>query len=185
MKESDSSAAGRGALAELKEAVGNLFDQVVGLAPDLGLTREFPVHELRVEDDGYRVRVELPGLRRDDIEVAVAGRTLSVSGERPRYRPPEGARMLRSERPSGKFDLSVTLPAEVDPLSVVAQVRDGILDVKLPRQVGSRGRSIKIEEDRGETRAAETEGAAGGDSPWTPEAPPQSERGPEQGGSHE
>ncbi|UCF21359.1 MAG: Hsp20/alpha crystallin family protein [Gemmatimonadota bacterium] len=185
MKESDSSAAGRGALAELKEAVGNLFNQVVGLAPDLGLAKEFPLHELRVEDDGYRVRVELPGLRRDDIEVAVAGRTVSVSGKRPRYRAPEGARMLRSERPSGKFDLSVTLPAEIDPLSVVAQVRDGILDVQLPKQVGPRGRSIKVEEDNGERPASQPEGESGGESPWTQTGPSQSERETQQGGSHE
>ncbi len=154
MEESKSSAPGRGALAEFKEAVGNLFDQVLGMAPDFGLRREFPRHELRVEDDGYRARVELPGMKREQIEVSLSGRTITVSGERPRTQTPEGARQLRTERPAGKFSLSVRLPADVDPLAVVAQMRDGVLEVRLPKP-GSRGRNIDIreaEEERRESR---------------------------------
>lgn len=145
MEESKSAAPGRGALAEFKEAVGNLFDQVLGMTPDLGIRKVFPRYELRVEDDGYRARVELPGMTREQIEVSLSGRMLSVSGERQRTQTPEGARQLRTERRAGKFDLSVRLPADVDPLAVVAQMRDGVLEVKLPKP-GSRGRNIDIRE---------------------------------------
>ena len=149
MNESESRASGRGAFAELKEAVGNLFESVVGLAPDLGFGRDFPRHEMRVEDDGYVVQVELPGMRREAIEVSVSGRTLNISGKRPKFEPPGEARMIRSERPYGKFDLSVRLPDEVDTLGVVAKMRDGILEIQLPKPSAS-GRSIEVE-------AAETE----------------------------
>ncbi len=155
MEEAKSSASGRGALAELKEAVGNLFDQVLGMAPDLGIRREFPRHELRVEDDGYRARVELPGMTREQIEVSLSGRTVTVSGERRRTQTPEGSRQLRTERPAGEFSLTVRLPGDVDPLGVVAQMRDGVLDVQLPKP-GARGRSIDIREareDAGQRRA--------------------------------
>jgi HSP20 family protein len=149
-KESDSSASGRGALAEFKDAVTNLFDQVssqvTSLIPDLGLGREFPNHELRVEDDGYRVWVELPGFQREEIDVSVVGRILTISGRRPRFEPPDGGRMLRSERPSGDFELNVRLPSEVDTVAVVAQMRDGVLDVRLPGAKAARGRSIDVEE---------------------------------------
>lgn len=149
-KESDSSASGRGALAEFKDAVTNLFDQVssqvTSLIPDLGFGREFPNHELRVEDDGYRVWVELPGLQREEIDVSVSGRSLTVSGRRPRFEPPGGGRMLRSERPSGDFELNVRLPSDVDAVAVVAQMRDGVLDVRLPGSKAARGRSIDVEE---------------------------------------
>ncbi len=148
--ESGSNASGRGALAEFKDAVTNLFDQVssqvTSLIPDLGFGREFPRHELRVEDDGYRVLIELPGFKREEIDVSVVGRTLTVSGQRARFEPPAGGRMLRSERPSGDFELNVRLPSEVDAVAVVAQMRDGVLDVRLPGQKGARGRSIDVEE---------------------------------------
>lgn len=148
--ESGSEASGRGALAEFKQAVTNLYDQVVSLVPDLGFGREFPKHELRVEDDGYRALVELPGLKRDEIDVSVLGRTLTVSGERARLEPPEGGRMLRSERPAGQFELTVRLPGEVDAVAVGAQMRDGVLDIRLPKATGTRGRSIQVEETKAE-----------------------------------
>jgi HSP20 family protein len=149
-KESDSSASGRGALAEFKDAVTNLFgqvtSQVTSLIPDLGLAREFPRHELRVEDDGYRVLIELPGFEREETDVSVVGRTLTVSGKRARFEPPAGGRMLRSERPWGDFALNVRLPSDVDAVAVVAQMRDGVLDVRLPGSKGARGRSVDVEE---------------------------------------
>ncbi len=189
MNESESRSSGRGAFAELKEAVGNLFESVVGLTPDLGFGRDFPHHEMRVEDDGYVVQVELPGLRREAIEVSVSGRTLTISGKRPKFEPPSEARMIRSERPYGKFDLSVRLPDEVDTLGVVAKMREGILEVQLPRPSAG-GRSIEVEAAEAEpagpppesARAEEprAETAEGGDDvavkmPWE-------ENKPEQGG---
>jgi HSP20 family protein len=187
VNESSSSAPGRGALAELKQAIGSLIEQVAGLAPDLGLGREFPRHELRVEDDGYRARLELPGVTRDEVEVSLAGRNLTVSGERRRFEPPAGAHMLRRERPSGRFSATIRLPGDVDPLGVVAKMKDGVLDVWMPRP-GPRGRNIEVESvdepaDRG-AATGEPEGPASAPSS-TPEraeaaaAEPEATRGPE------
>ena len=154
MSEEKKTASGRGALVELKEAVAGLFDQVVGLAPDFGFRREFPKHELQVEDDGYSAFVEVPGLRRDEVEVSISGRALSITGERPRFRPPADARMIRSERPSGEFTLAIRLPAEVDAAAVAARVRDGVLEIKLPKPRAGRGRSVDVGADEA-SRAAE------------------------------
>lgn len=180
MNESDSGASGRGALAELKEAVTNLFEQVVGLAPDLGLGREFPRHELRVEDDGFRVQVELPGIRRDEIDVSVSGRTLSISSGRERFEPPEGARMLRSERPSGKYELALRLPTEVDPLAVVARTQDGVLEVRLPKP-SVRGRSVTVEGAEAEAPEPAAEQTPAEETPAAEERPIQMpwEEGPQ------
>ncbi len=180
MNETKSSAPGRGALAELKNAVSGLFEQVLGLAPDLGIGRDFPRHELRVEDDGYLVRVELPGVSREEIEVSLSGRTLSISGERVRTQPPKGARILRSERPAGKFSVSIRLPADVDPLGVVAQMRDGVLEVQLPKP-GSRGRSIQVEEADEVKRETRPEEDVKVDRPWE-ESPRSKGPGDKEGG---
>jgi HSP20 family protein len=166
----NSEASGRGALAEFREAIGGLFESVVGMAPDFGIGRDWPRHELIVDDDAYRVQVELPGFSREEIEVSVAGRTLTVSGDRKKFAPPEGARLLRSERPSGSFELDVRLPAEVDALSVVAQMHDGVLEISLPK-ASSRGRSIDIEETESGGGAAKVKKksaktAPADDAPW-------------------
>jgi len=147
VSEEKKTASGRGALAELKEAVTGLFDQVVGMTPDFGFRREYPKHELQVEDDGYLARVEVPGLRRDEVDVSISGRALSISGERPRFKPPTDARMIRSERPSGEFTLAIRLPAEVDAAGVAARVRDGVLEIKLPKPTAGRGRNVDVEAD--------------------------------------
>ena len=162
MSEPKSGASGRGALAELKEAVTHLFEQVVGIVPDIGLKPEFPRNEIRIEDDRFRVLVELPGMNRDDVEVSVTGRALRVSGHRPKLEPPEGGRLLRNERPSGDFDLNLRLPGEIDTLGVVARMSDGVLEIRLPRLTETRGRSVEVEADepsREETRY--DEGPAG------------------------
>ncbi len=163
--EKGSEASGRGALAELREAVGNLFESVIGLAPDFGLGREWPRHELVVEDDGYRVMVELPGFRREEVDVSVASRLLTVSGERQKFQPPAGARLLRSERPSGTFEISVRLPADVDALSVVAQMHGGVLEIRLPKS-SSRGRSIDIEQTSGDSGPADVKRKTADQMPW-------------------
>ena len=155
MSEEKKTASGRGALAELKEAVTGLFDQVVGLAPDFGLRRDFPKHELRVEDDGYLALVEIPGLRRDEVEVSISGRALSITGERPRFKPPDGSRMIRSERPSGEFTLAIRLPAEVDAARVAARVRDGVLEIRLPKPTAGGGHKVDVEAEEAVQQSGE------------------------------
>ena len=181
--EKNAEASGRGALAEFRSAIGGLFESVVGMAPDFGIGRDWPRHELIVDDDAYRVQVELPGFSREEIDVSVAGRTLTVSGERKKFEPPEGARLLRSERPSGTFELNVRLPAEVDALSVVAQMHDGVLEIALPK-ASSRGRSIDIEEtESGAGEARVRKGKAGtahaDDAPWEEDSASGSDAGEE------
>lgn len=162
MSEPKSGASGRGALAELREAVTQLFEQVAGFVPDVSLKPDFPRHELRVEDETFKLFVELPGMRRQDIDVSVTGRAVNVSGTRPRFEPPAGGRLLRAERPAGHFDLNVRLPAEVDTLGVTAHMRDGLLEVRLPRLTATRGRSIDVEADESSgPRGGPEQGASG------------------------
>lgn len=145
MNEESSKASGRGALADFTEAIGDLFGQVAGLAPRLVFGSGYPRHELRVEDAGYRVKVDMPGIQRDAIDVSVSGRKLTVSAERPRFEPPEGARLLRRERGSGKIDLTVQLPDEVDAVGVTARMKEGVLEVWLPKPSETRGRKVTVE----------------------------------------
>lgn len=145
MTEREFGSSGRGPFAELQGALGELFDQVSEFAfGSIGEGR-FPRYELRIEDDGYRAVFDVPGMPREDIEVTVTERSLTVSGERRESSAPEGARAIRTERWFGGFERSVDLPAEVDTQHVVAQLEEGVLEVRLPARSRPRGRRIEIE----------------------------------------
>jgi HSP20 family protein len=75
---------------------------------------------------GLVVTLEVPGLEREEIEVALKGDVLTVTGERPAVEPPAGAQLLRRERRSGRFERSLALPPGAD-REVQAVLRDGVL----------------------------------------------------------
>jgi HSP20 family protein len=92
-----------------------------------------------------RVRVELPGIPRDEIEVGIVGGGLVIRGER---RPEPAAAQehpLRLERSFGPFQRSLNLPPNVHPSGARALCRDGILEVRLPKRPGETGRIVRVE----------------------------------------
>lgn len=98
------------------------------------------------EDDRHEliVRAELPGLRREDIEVTVEHNVLTVRGERRRDEVKE-SQYHRAERTYGSFSRSFTLPATVDAKQVRADYRDGMLTIRLPLRDEARPRQIQVE----------------------------------------
>jgi len=87
--------------------------------------------------------VELPGMRREDIEISLHDGTLTISGERKRETS-NGERAERTERYIGKFRRSVTLPTRVDANKVSATYRDGILTVTLPKAEEAKPKQIPV-----------------------------------------
>ena len=90
------------------------------------------------------VKVDLPGLKRDEIKVTFENQVLSIEGQRQPGVQGETDRAHRLERGHGAFRRSFTLPATVDAARVDASYQDGVLVVKLPRREESRPRTINI-----------------------------------------
>jgi HSP20 family protein len=98
------------------------------------------------DQDSFRVRAELPGMKKDDINITLHENTLTLSGER-KERKNTGVKSSRSERIFGRFQRTLTLPRGIEANRVTASYRDGILAVTLPKTEQSKPRPIQIKSD--------------------------------------
>jgi HSP20 family protein len=131
-------------LAEINRFNEQLQDYLGRWSPLPSLLGEgfTPLADVEETDDAYLVEVELPGVKGDDIAVEVAGRRLTVSGER-KERERVGI-LRRQTRTVGRFHYEVVLPGEVDEEVIEASLDEGVLTVRVPKAEAERPRRIPV-----------------------------------------
>jgi HSP20 family protein len=102
-----------------------------------------PALDLHQSADNVVAVVELPGMRKEDIEISLHDGTLTISGERKREST-NGEKAERTERYVGVFRRSIALPTRVDASKVSATYRDGILTVTLPKAEEVKPKQIQV-----------------------------------------
>ena len=102
-----------------------------------------PALDLYESGDNVVAVVELPGMRKEDIDISLHDGTLTISGERKREST-NGEKAQRTERYVGTFRRSITLPTRVDAGKVGATYQDGILKVILPKAEEAKPKQIKV-----------------------------------------
>ncbi|MDQ6621972.1 MAG: Hsp20/alpha crystallin family protein [Verrucomicrobiota bacterium] len=102
-----------------------------------------PALDIYQTNDDIVALVELPGMRKDDIEISLHDGMLTISGER-KSETPEGEEAAHSERFVGKFRRSISLPTRVDASKVNATYKDGILTVTLPKAEEAKPKQIQV-----------------------------------------
>lgn len=103
-----------------------------------------PALDLYQSNDNVIAVVELPGMRKEDIEISLHDGTLTISGERKRENSSDGDKAERTERYIGRFRRSIALPTRVDAGKVSATYRDGILTVTLPKAEEVKPKQIQV-----------------------------------------
>ena len=101
------------------------------------------------DDKAYRVTAELPGMSEEDVEVTFADNTLTISGEKKEEREEKEENYHRRERSFGSFRRSITLPAEVEEDKIVANFKDGVMTIELPKSQSAQKKTKKITIQRG------------------------------------
>ena len=96
------------------------------------------------DDDKVIVRIDAPGMRREDFNVEVTGDVLTVRGEKRLERESGSGRYWMVQCAYGSFRRDVTLPASVDVDTTKASYRDGVLRIELPKSAGARARRIAL-----------------------------------------
>ncbi len=107
-------------------------------------TSEFPAIDVWANGDSHVITAELPGIEPQDVEISVAGKTVTLRGFRKTEDACEGECLHRRERWSGKFTRSIELPYIVDQNKVEATFSKGVLQVTLPRAEADKSRKIAI-----------------------------------------
>ena len=97
-------------------------------------------------DGGYLVRAEVPGVKKDEIQVTIEGNQVTIAAEIKREaEPKEGERLLRSERYYGAVYRSFVLPVEIDQDASQAKHADGVLELTLAKRPANLGRKLTIQ----------------------------------------
>ena len=99
--------------------------------------------------DTFVVKVELPSMKQEDIDVSVSEDTLTIQGERKQESSIKNEDYYRSEIAYGSFNRSIALPSSVDAKNVEAVYEDGILRVTLQRAAGAKPKKVNVQVKKG------------------------------------
>jgi HSP20 family protein len=126
------------------ETLDRLFDDVMGSAFGTATNvRSFePAIDVRSSDDAVVLVCDVPGVRREDLDIVLDGRELTISGRREFER--NGSEQVALGRPYGRFRRSFTLADALDPDSLSAELADGVLTVRIQKHAKARPRRIPI-----------------------------------------
>ena len=95
--------------------------------------------------NGYLIHSEMPGVKKEDIDVAIDGNQVTITAEvKQEWERKDGDRMLRNERYFGNIYRGFTLPAELDEAACDATYQNGVLELKLVRKAAAPGKRLAI-----------------------------------------
>ena len=152
---------------EMNRLFNTFFDQPqsTGRSGGAGGERRWiPPMDLVETTDHYVLRADLPGVREDDVTVALEDNVLTIAGQRSAEHDPQQG-YYRLERAFGAFSRSLTLPAGVNPDHVEARFEHGVLEVRIPKPEQKKPRQVQIQLTRSDDDPTAIEGTETTDPP--------------------
>ncbi|MEV4015641.1 Hsp20/alpha crystallin family protein [Nonomuraea angiospora] len=127
---------------DVYDRLGQLMNAALGEAAEQGPTGLWtPMADISETEDSYVVEVDVPGVKKDQIDVQFSERELIVTGQIEEH---ERQRRHRKTRRTGRFELRTLLPGEVDAERVEAHLSDGVLTITVPKAAAARPRHIEV-----------------------------------------
>ena len=135
-------------LADIREEMNRLFDRSFLRRGDGGAglqgTEFAPAIDVAEEKDGFVVRADLPGLKKEDVSVTIQDNCLTIRGEKKHEEETKEANYYHRERVQGTFSRRIELPTAVDAKRVEASFKDGVLQVRLPKSEEAKPKQIDV-----------------------------------------
>lgn len=134
----------------LQERINRMFDDTIGTlyphgSEELERGTWIPAVDIHETEDGYIVKADLPGLKKEDIQIDLKNSTLTLKGEKKFEEKVSKDNYVRTERAYGTFVRSFTLPHNVDAEKIRASYKDGVLELTLPKKEEAKPKQIKVE----------------------------------------
>lgn len=135
-------------LEEIREQMNRVFDTSLRRVGPRGFEEGFvPALDVVEEKDKFLVRCDLPGLRKEDVNVTLQDNYLTIKGEKKHEVETKEAKFFYRERLHGSFVRTVELPLNVDAKKIEAHFRDGVLHVSLPKTEEAKPKQIDVKVD--------------------------------------
>ena len=136
-------------LEALQHGLGSLFSRSPihlpeGQEEQIAVPEWSPLVDISEDDKEYRIKVELPEIKKEDVKVTAEEGTLTITGERKFEAEQKGRKYHRVERAYGSFGRSFSLPDDASPVKVNAEFKDGVLTVHLVKDEKAKPQHIEV-----------------------------------------
>jgi HSP20 family protein len=108
------------------------------------LSIRMPSLDVYEEKDSVVVKAELPGMKKEDVEVNLAGENLTIKGEKKEDKEVKEDDYYRRERSYGSFLRTIALPCDVKSDEITASFKDGVLEIRMPKTEEAKKKSISV-----------------------------------------
>jgi HSP20 family protein len=136
-------------MSTLRDEIDNIFDRAFGQALENPTQTQLaggwvPAVDVYEDKDNLTVKCEVPGMKKEDIDISLHEGFLTISGERKHEEKKTEGEVYRTERYEGRFSRSLTLPSKVNAEKINATYKDGVLTVVLPKAEEAKPKQIQV-----------------------------------------
>ena len=133
---------------QMQREIDSMFDRFLGgsLAEDGSVftSNWTPAVDITEHENEYIVKMELPGVSKDDVKITLENSVLTVKGEKKQEKESKSSNFHRVERTYGSFQRTFTVPSGVKADSIDASYKDGILNIALPKAEEAKPKQIDV-----------------------------------------
>ena len=133
-------------MEDIQRQLNRLFDDMVAPShrPDSVGSAFMPAMEFNETKDTYHLKLEIPGMNSDDLNIEATAEAITIGGERRSEVSAQDEGMTRSEFRYGKFQRVIPLPGRIDNQGITADYKDGVLMLTLPKAEEERNKVVKV-----------------------------------------
>lgn len=135
-------------LEEMNKRLSTIFGRAAATGVEkkeaIAVAEWSPLVDITEDEQEYRIKAELPEMKKEEIKISVHDDVLSIGGERKYEKAEKGKKFHRVERAYGSFLRSFTLPADADGAKISAEYKDGVLTIRLPKSEKAKPKSIEV-----------------------------------------
>jgi HSP20 family protein len=132
-------------LEDMTDRMNRLMTRPLTGTEEALVTAEWaPIVDIQETDKEYLVKAELPEVKKEDVKVTIKDGVLSLEGERHQEKEEKNRKFHRVERSYGKFVRCFTMPEDADEKSVLADFKEGVLNVHLAKSANVKAKAVEV-----------------------------------------